>query len=188
MKKIHLTVALFIGFYNHQAWSVHSCSPLAEAAGQAYQVAEKTIAMPMNQTPSPDLEMTQIDRVGVWQIYQTEQDLFEDSCGPHPLTAEKQTHSNQSLGLAYPVLRNKLSQRFAVVNGRFLIKANDGEKLDLWEKQFKLKRILTLYDGETAVFQAEAQQDFAELLHTLQRQTGLISVWPILSEQRYRAR
>ena len=188
MKKILLSFALLIGFYSHQAWSVHSCSPLADAAGKAYQVAENTIAMPMNQTPAPDLGMTQIDRVGVWHIYQTEQDLFDDTCGAQNLVSDKSAESSQSPGLVYPVLKNRFNQRFAVINGRFLIQANDHDKLTQWEKQFKLKRILTLYDGETTVFQAEGEQDFAQLLNQIERQTGLILITPLLSEQRYRLR
>ncbi|MBE0494589.1 MAG: hypothetical protein IBX48_09645 [Thiomicrospira sp.] len=191
MKILRLILTLFIGLYSHQAWSINACTPLAEAAGKAYQFAEKHVAIRINQTPPPGLVVKQVERVGVWHVYQTDTDLFSQVCAALPLdpnNAVQNAANAQPPGLVYPVLQNRFNQRFAVLNGQFLIKANDNNKLQQWQKDFNLKRILSLYDGETAVFQAADQQDLAELLNQLQRQTGLISVTPLLSEQRYRTR
>lgn len=177
--------AVFIGFYSHQAWSISACSTVAEAAGSSYQLAENSMGMRINQSPPPALQAIKMERIGVWHIYQTQQPLFSEICSAIIPTVDDASPRQPSPGLVYPVLKNRFNQGYAVINGRLLIKANDAAKLDRWQQEFELTRILTLYDGQTAIFQAKLQQDWGELINRLERQPGLISVTPLLSEKRY---
>ncbi|MBE0472194.1 MAG: hypothetical protein IBX55_22140 [Methyloprofundus sp.] len=179
LKQAGLLVGLFL--FGHQAWSVHPCAPLMEAAGSDYQVAENHFAAPINQTLPAQADFHPVSRLGVWQIYRTFLDPFHQACQPHVL--------NDQPGLVvYPVAKNSVTQSYAVMTGQFLIQASTSEQLERWQQDFNLSRQLTLPNPASGIFQAPEGKDYAEILQNIQNQIGLIQIAPLFTEQRYRTR
>ena len=179
LKQAGLVVGLFL--FGHQAWSVHPCAPVMDTAGSNYQVAEHHFAAPINQILPAQADLHSVSRLGVWQIYRTFPDPFHQACQPQAL--------NDQPGLVvYPVAKNSLTQNYAVMTGQFLIQASTTEQLERWQQDFNLSRQLTLPDPTSGIFQAPADQDYAELLQQVQREVGLVQITPLLTEQRYHVR
>lgn len=169
-KQFGLLVGLSL--LNHQAWS--SCELVAQLAGKDY-VTSPQYAASMQYLA----ELNPLTQVGVWQVY------------AYPKNASNQSETFQTCALIqldgvefFPVLQ--MQNRFAVINGLFMIKTHHEADIHRMAQRYGFKLISGLPNRFTAVFDVNAQvdstQDYDEILRKLDRDKDIQVVVPVLIE------
>lgn len=167
-----LGVVVGLSLINYQAWS--ACELVAQLAGKNYVTSPQYAASMQYQA-----ELNPLTQVGVWQVY------------PYPKNAFNQAQAFQTCAPIqqadvefFPVLQKQ--NKFAVVNGLFMIKTHREADIHRMAQRYGFKLISGLPNRFTAVFDVNAQvdstQDYDEILRKLDRDKDIQTVVPVLIE------
>lgn len=148
-------------------------------AGAEYEVRPNLFASLLPPSKFEEkVSVSLMERNGAWFVYEGESSWFkENACAPSflPTLPEDAIEIN-------PVLINVKTGKSAVVNGLFLIKVYREKHLVGIASRYHFKKISTLPNRFTAIFDVRPQTSYDALIEYLDRERDIEWIAPLLSE------
>lgn len=155
------------------------CQLVAQMAGAEYEARPNLFASLLPPSKfSEKASVSLVERNGAWFVYEGGGSWFNvDSCAPSILA----TLPEDAIEII-PVLINIKTGKSAVVTGLFLIKVYKEKHLGGIANRYHFKKISTLPNRFTAIFDVRPQTSYDALIEYLDRERDIEWIAPLLSE------